>query len=949
VRIRPAVAFGGMFRASGAWRRVLGLALALSCASVVSAEALASAASPTSGGFEWSVPPQISTYPGPAGLGQYATPPGAIGTFRWPVRLRANGACDPAVLYRWKVDLKTTFEGRGRCVVDQIFAREGVFSVTLQREQGGHLDEQTKQVAVRNWLIVALGDSVASGEGNPDIPSARGAVWQDARCHRSANAGVARAARLLQEHNQHTSVLFVDLACSGATIAQGLLAGYAGIAPPPHSHDLSAQVAELAQVQARAHRAPDAAVISIGANDVYFSAVAKFCAVQRRCYERPFDPAQPLARSAPGALPLPEVIQGALRHLADEYDRLAAALPASLPNDRVYLVEYFDPTRDAKGVFCRKVLGGPLPRLGIDQSEIRWLYTHLLRPLDDQVREAARRNGWRLVSGVESDFHDHGYCARKKRWIVTLTESLRRQGGLAGTLHPNGPGHEDIARRIYESLRFGLPPEGASVSPVGHASFEPAIPAGALGGVLGLGLLGGLALDRRRRNPPPDSSPQGAQAVETQAAGTIPFASDQPLSAGIAIARLLATSTGWVHRRVESVAMVEDTLRRRVSVDFTLPDWTPGMTVSWRQGQAWFAPIAVLAKQTLTSFDLCDETGRALPMPTSQQNGRVALLALEEAIALVAGEAIPEVARELIRRVVLEPVREARAAITDLSSAQQLPPGVRSAMRNGEVRDLAETLASGFIVLVEAEPGTRRIIKFSYEEPVQPVTPLRQLFGGRPLNWSGARDLLAARLGWRPLRVWFFVSDVGAAASYHFELAVAKDLEVIEGALRTTTIPGMHVGPPPRRRLHMQVAAPSGSTGIAWAALRAQRRGLLRGVLLLSGFVAAVLGGASVAAHTIATAPATAGPLLLAVPGAMAAYVSRPDDHPLTSRLLVGARFLALASALCSFAAAGLAALDPTTAVLERWMPFLAALAGDIFLLLVITYVFPRLRWDEAD
>ncbi len=45
-------------------------------------------------------------------------------------------------------------------------------------------------------MVASLGDSVASGEGNPHEPAAPGfpARWQDRACHRSVDAGPAVAA-----------------------------------------------------------------------------------------------------------------------------------------------------------------------------------------------------------------------------------------------------------------------------------------------------------------------------------------------------------------------------------------------------------------------------------------------------------------------------------------------------------------------------------------------------------------------------------------------------------------------------------------------------------------------------------------------------------------------------------------------------------------------------------
>jgi len=913
----------------------------------------ANAAAPASTGFTWSVPPLISRQAGPDGLSEYATPPAEVGKRRWPVRLQASGPCVATETYQWDASGLPEISGRGRCVAVEVFPREGTYGVTLRSTLNGREVMHSGQVTVRNWLIVVLGDSVASGEGNPDVPGARGARWQDRRCHRSANAGVAIAARMLEESDPHVSVVFVDLACSGASIDSGLLGGYAGIDPPEHGGELASQVAELAAVQRRAGRPANAVIISIGANDAYFSSVAKFCARRRRCFDQPFDPSKPFGRPARGSQKLPAVIAKALGGLEGSYATLAAELPSSLPKNHVYLLEYFDPTHDMHGNFCRRVL------VGVDRSEVQWLYEHLLVPLNEKVAAAATENGWHLVGGIAADFRDHGYCARDDHWIRTLTDSWRVQGESTGALHPNLDGQEDIARRVLTALHAGPQPRVPGLAEV-SGSINPAVPVGGLAGLALLALGASLArsgLSARRAQKAPVGptrlpvraglpAPGAAAAAAAAAASSVPTTTP-----GLAIAQLLGYTNVWVHRRVETVAMVEDTLRRHVSVDFTLPTWAIPITSDGMQAPRHLAPIAILGKSTLTNFDLRDEDSGALPMLTREQNGEVAASAIIETVEQHAREPLSARARQLIRMISVGDGREPAAAFKQLIGEPSLTPGVQQALRAEPVIGLINTLAGGFIVLVEVTPGERRVLKFSYEEPVQPLTPLRELLVNRRLDLGRLVDLVMARLAWRPFRAVFNVPDAGSAASYHFELAVAKDLEVLRADFRAVRREGSSstrsessVGAPPRRRAHLYLTAPPGSRGFVVAEIRAQRQGTLSWSLLLSGFVMIVLAIASTSAGTIAHSPATAGPLLLGVPGAIAAYVSRPDDHRLTSRLLIGTRVLLLISAACSFSAAALAAFDPSTAVLRHWLPFIAAVAANAFVLLLVTYLFPRPR-----
>jgi hypothetical protein len=87
---------------------------------------------------------------------------------------------------------------------------------------------------VKGRVIVGLGDSYASGEGNPDYPAnyskpktlggthrplpASGPHWLDPACHRSVYSHQQRIAMQLAAENRQSVVSFLGYACSGATI-----------------------------------------------------------------------------------------------------------------------------------------------------------------------------------------------------------------------------------------------------------------------------------------------------------------------------------------------------------------------------------------------------------------------------------------------------------------------------------------------------------------------------------------------------------------------------------------------------------------------------------------------------------------------------------------------------------------------------------------------------------
>ncbi len=144
-------------------------------------------------------------------------------------------------------------------------------------------------VKVRDLLIVGMGDSFGSGEGNPDLPvrfsrersadydgkdlsgyPARvgdwgkigdkafieeNARWIDQACHRSLYSQQLRAALQLSLEDPHRAVTYVGEACSGAEATWGLFLRYKGNEWVPNPPDLS-QISFVAAAQCGKNEAP---------------------------------------------------------------------------------------------------------------------------------------------------------------------------------------------------------------------------------------------------------------------------------------------------------------------------------------------------------------------------------------------------------------------------------------------------------------------------------------------------------------------------------------------------------------------------------------------------------------------------------------------------------------------------------------------------------------------
>ena len=431
------------------------------------------------------------------------TPDNALDDPLIDLRVNIPGAhCDPSAEYEWQVNgLPTQVEQLGKCRFSlRVVQGKHEVSATDSSDVSG--SPVTGVVDAADHLIVSIGDSVASGEGNPDVGGylLRGARWLDRQCHRSMLSGAARAALRAERGEETSRITFVPLGCSGASVPRGLLGGYRGI-EPDRGTNLRPQVGQLNEIAADV----DAVLINIGGNDVSFESIIRFCAGVRDCPNKRFDRGGFRESPDPDDPPLRAFVSDAVEQLSDRLDMLGDRISPAIADERVLLVEYFDPTQGPDGP-CR-MLGGL-----IDRNEAEWAHDEVLGPLNDTLREAAERHHWTFIDGVDEGFQGHGICApSEKRWIRTPTRSFVTQGTfnpvnrLSGTLHPDGAGHAATATLIGNQLGPILGAE-FSEDPIGILGQEDGLPGFAwllifiLGGLLLLGTITlGLGLLRSRR------------------------------------------------------------------------------------------------------------------------------------------------------------------------------------------------------------------------------------------------------------------------------------------------------------------------------------------------------------------------------------------------------------------------------------------------------------------
>ena len=399
-----------------------------------------------------------------------------------------------------------------------------------------------------------------------------------------------------------------------------------------------------------------------------------------------------------------------------------------------------------------------------------------------------------------------------------------------------------------------------------------------------------------------------------------------------------------VNRRVETVEIVDDqTSRRRVSVDFTVPRDSDIAATGHELLRV--VPVALFARQALHNFDIKDEDGTALPVMTREESEAVVLhglLGYARGI-LGADEELVDAVADDLKRIVTGTEAEALNVYRSMrgfqprraSAEQRRELGQRLRLiRNTSMQRLLLLIARTFILFVQTDVpvGARRIFKFTFEHPTDTVEQ-------NPIRW------LLVRLGLLHSKLGFDAASAQQTRSYHIEIAAPPELEISQALLQAPGCPtagaGGGIG-----RTHLNVSGASGP-GVLVVSFRTRRAGFLRAALLTSVLTCALLFVGRTRLDNLASEVEAASTLLLIVPGLLAAYLSRPGEHALASALLVGVRAMVLVTGLCSIAAGLVLVAELSTEDRELWWAFLAYLSAGALILVALANLFPTRGRDR--
>lgn len=340
--------------------------------------------------------------------------------------------------------------------------------------------------SVKDFVILSIGDSVASGEGDPVVqfggpvgcqptggciadsnppqgfwddpysdynvspfPADEAAEWpkQAFPCHRSAFAGPAQAAGQLTANNPGSGITFIHYACSGAAIEPG----------DTDATWIQDAVGQLKVARARLAQfgvGINILLISAGANSLYgpttfghgFGGLASYCLTKGGCSSN---------------TALQNEVNNSFSEFPTFYKNLAMEINCQQPPPfigadgvtqdpgpgckdpqkqipkLVLITEYMDPTHDQSGIgFPQhpKLSCGPAFLMMV-QGDFEYLYNGVVVPLNNKVdsfptyaQEAGLTVPTYAVTNIAQDFATHGVCAGGARWVNNGNDSINLLG-----------------------------------------------------------------------------------------------------------------------------------------------------------------------------------------------------------------------------------------------------------------------------------------------------------------------------------------------------------------------------------------------------------------------------------------------------------------------------------------------------------------------------------------
>jgi len=395
------------------------------------------------------------------------------------VTLRLTGTIPVGAVCAWTISdgdppRRSTLDCNEPINLRAPYGRATPVSVEVSSAEG--TQTLTDDIRVRDIFIAGLGDSIASGEGNPDRPVAladngfcfrsylggptgmyfrpsrasfkgaracdtsdgqslqnwqrAGAHWFNPACHRSLYSYQTRTAIALAVHNPRIAVTYLPLACTGATIAEGLFKSQRARECAITRNGLNClgtvdpQIADLREALAAAERRQpgrhlDLVLLSVGANDINFSGLVADVILEQGT-ERALS-------QRTGVIGTLEEARATLkRDLPQGFAKLRQALKPLVGGDlaRVVYVAYANPAL-ANGAPCPGGRAGfdIHPSFNADPARLAEVADFVQSEFLPQLKDLAlcgggvlcgdrSRDRMTFVDSHQAAFAGHGFCAR---------------------------------------------------------------------------------------------------------------------------------------------------------------------------------------------------------------------------------------------------------------------------------------------------------------------------------------------------------------------------------------------------------------------------------------------------------------------------------------------------------------------------------------------------------
>lgn len=255
-----------------------------------------------------------------------------------------------------------------------------------------HRQEKSEAVNAvdKRLVLVGMGDSVAAGIGLPTASDS-------SACGRTDESYIYKVAKT-------TDRRMINLACSGASIDQGLLGNQT-----VNKAELVPQAQQLFNIDQ-----PDVVTLTIGANDIGWSELLA------KCYS-----------TECGTLADGQTIDGRLATLTEKYksflDQYKSHYGAKIP--RLIVTGYFQVLPASMPENCTEMAG-------IDREEIAWQHEELGK-LNQTIKDTVDK--YSFARFAEIDFTNHELCS-DDAWVQGINDKA--------PFHPNESGQVEFARMV---------------------------------------------------------------------------------------------------------------------------------------------------------------------------------------------------------------------------------------------------------------------------------------------------------------------------------------------------------------------------------------------------------------------------------------------------------------------------------------------------------------------